>query len=320
MMSECSGPWRAVLALALLAGGISGCEGCGDVREGQDGSDSWVTDVRPDSRRGDLGELDTGKSVDAAKRDTDGGLAGWCPPTEPNPGVETADACGETLYGTAEQFGATPRPKSGMELLVLDDVDAFVAPQCLYDRVVGEVGGIRNGPLAEVDIPFSKSRFPDFGRFLTFHVDSDAADRIESGKYEWSCLNAHYEIADYSLSRQGEDGGGAARVVVELEGIYDMQRVAEAYENLPGLVEKNGELVQTVNPAVTVDTPQVDICVQFDGEASRYVFFAERLRDSPPGSVYYLFAVDGVGDVEQIDERRSDQSKNRPEWVSEVCG
>jgi len=301
--------FRAFLFVLLAAGpGVTGT-GCRDVQ-------------------GDGERPDTGNDTDAVAADAEVDAPpattqpGWCPPSEPNPSVPTVATCEETLYGTDAQFASTPRNQVGIEMLVLEAVDAFVAPECLNERVRGEVGTIREEYLdgAEPDVDFQNRKAPSFGRALTMFVDAETADTIEAGNYEWGCLNEHYEKQTHTVEEIDVEGN--ARVVVEFEGTYDMERVVEAYRKLPGLIEGNGDRVRPGAPTLTTGGPRGDMCLEFrgaDGLSSRYAMYVERLRDDPVKSAYFDFRVAPDGSVEQKNAYRSEQSIDRPDWLSDIC-
>lgn len=312
--------FRAFLVVVLAAGPVLMGTGCRDIQG--DGA-------RPDTG-GDADSVAADAEVDVPSDAADAEVdapsdatqPGWCPPSEPNPSVPTVAMCGETLYGTDAQFASTPRNQVGTEMLVLEAVDAFVAPDCLYERVRDEVGSIREEYLdgAEPDVDFQNRKAPSFGRALTMFVDAETADTIEAGNYEWGCLNEHYEKKTHAVEEIDMEGN--ARVVVEFEGTYDMERVVESYRTLPGLIERNGDRVRPGAPTLTTGGPRGDICLEFrgaDGRSSRYAIYVERLRDDPVKSAYFEFSVAPDGSVEQKNAYRSEQSIDRPDWLSDIC-
>jgi len=207
-----------------------------------------------------------------------------------------------------------------MEWLVLETVDAFIAPECIYKRVASEVQTIRREHLEDrdPDLKFMKSTPSHAGQGFIMHVDSETADAIENGTYEaWDCLNEHYEKTMHDVVRPESVPG--ANVAVVFEGTYVIPRAMKAYADLPGLIERNGKKVK-VPTGLTNQRGRADICLDIDGTTHRYVFFAEYVSGSEGRySKYFLLKAPLEGDIELEETWRKPPKSDRPDWFGSVC-
>lgn len=208
--------------------------------------------------------------------------------------------CPEPLADPAE-LASTPRPEPDVELLALRLDGSFVASDATYERLAADVARIRS-ELPEIDVTY---RSPHDGKTLVLSLTEPAALSIESDEYGfWDCLNDRYgvEAVQLDYSRLTDTWQG----FVTLEGVYDLERVAELYAMLPG--------VKSTGPGSTHDDGPTT-CVTRNGDLYEYVV-DDRGGDCPAGcteTTAYRFRSRGAGDVEAL-EVWSSRDGARPTW------
>ena len=304
-----------------------GCQGCRDAQRPSGWNvSSDAADARPDAGRQDT-QVDGGRLADTGPEAGDTGditppdaEPSWCEPATPTPTIPTAQSCGTTVFGTDGQLQNTPR-EPRLEWLVLEAVDAFVAPECLYRRVEGEVKTIRRKLRMKNEKYGSISHQMPYhaGRGLKLFVDDQTADAIENSSYgAWRCLNRHYEKRSHTLTRTPLAAGNT--VLLQLEGTYDMKRLLKAYSGLPGLVERDGRRVKLPKGIDRKGpSPEIDVCLDIDGQTHRYLFYAEEVTTRDGGySIYFYFTASPDGNVELEGEWRGHPKQEKPEWFA-IC-
>lgn len=224
------------------------------------------------------------------------------------PGDGGGGACGDVGHGTEAEIAATPRAEPNLELLALSLSDGLTADQAIYERVVRDVGAIREGHPDVADIAYFP---PHDGKGLLLTTTSEAADRIEAGDYvaEWDCLNEHYEMQSVMVEPLGMSD---AFVLLQLDGLYDLTILAPDYAGLPGVDGAGPNLAGGDGPT---------ICAEIDGETYHYVF-DDAGGDCPAGCTthdYTYFTVAADGTIERVGSWSNDSAEARPDWV-DICG
>mgnify|MGYP006282852819 CR=1 FL=1 len=145
------------------------------------------------------------------------------------------------------------------------------------------------------------------------HVTGKTAKAIENGEYgAWDCLNRHYEKESHSVSLAPD--GKTGRVHLELEGIYDLDKLIPAYSKLPGLLEGKDQPVQLA-PGITNGGASSDVCLKIAGSKHKYVFYAVRLPESR--YIYVESPADGKPELKDTWTKPSNEPK--PDWIADVC-
>jgi hypothetical protein len=197
-----------------------------------------------------------------------------------------------------EALAETPRADENLELMALAFSDALTADPEIYDRLVRDVGLIRDAAPELSHIGFDSQG--DDGKSLLVVPTEDAQERMWSGDYEeWNCLNAQLGIEQRFFSR--------SFVLLEFSGNFDMARVGELYEALPGIesTEVNGSIG---------DGPT--ICLTREGSTFQYVL-DDAGGDCPAGCtthVYTHFTTSSAGELTG-GESWDDSEATAPEWA-----
>ena len=228
--------------------------------------------------------------------------------------VVTREKCGTTVYGSDEQLERTPREHPNLELMALDEVGAFVAPQCLYERIVRDVELLRKqvgGDRTSTGEPFYQYSGSSSGMHLEIRFEEETMRSVESGDYEaWDCLNEYYGKTNHQVVGDS--------VVLTLEGTYDVERVAKGYANLPGLFEEYG---RPVGPKGQTGESHSHICMKIDGGTYHYVLvrsFGDCIAGCTDDDGKY-FTTTPSGRVCKHGEYNSKTDKGpAPEWT-EIC-
>jgi hypothetical protein len=210
--------------------------------------------------------------------------------------------------GTAAEVAATPRADTNLELLALHlDAGKVAATQETYDRVVADVAAIRRLAPELADIGYFP---PHDGKQLGLVPNDLTARSIEAGDYSaWDCLNDFYGVESLEVI---PNIFGPSLVLITLKGIYDLDRVAEAYRMLPG--------IEDADPNFGGGDSST-ICALRD--ATRIEYVVDRAGgDCPAGCTTHdaqLFASDAAGSVEAGASWDTESGAPPPEWFERVC-
>ena len=193
-----------------------------------------------------MGGIGAGASVGGtgagASAGWDGGAGSttWCPSDLPD----------------AQELAATPRADTNVELLALRFSNGVVADQAIYDRLSRDLTLITDQDSSVSDIHYFP---PSDGKGLLLQTDSQTASEMQAGTYTaWNCLNDAYGLQNTIISV-----GSVPFVELELEGIYDIERVAKQYAALPGIKSASSNIGGGDGPT---------ICVVRKDDAWHYVF------------------------------------------------
>ncbi len=213
-------------------------------------------------------------------------------------------ACPPDLPSQAE-LAATPRKDENLELLALKlSPGKIIANQATYERVIRDVGAIRNQQPQLKGIGF----FPaEDGRTIALTVSAGTLAQMQRGEYHpWDCLNATYHAKEpFTHSSQGS----TASVTLELRGIYATTLLAADYERLPDVVSATRGVGGGDGPT---------ICVTPTSNTWHYVFDAAS-GDCPGGCIdhaYSYFTTELSGDVKAIDTWATQANAPAPTWVA----
>lgn len=191
--------------------------------------------------------------------------------------------CGEDLASDAE-LAQTPRNDSNLEQLALVVTDAVVAAERDYERVVGDVTGIREMRPDLSDVDFR----PTLGQGLILRADQGTIAAMQAGYYDaWNCLNDRFGLGEMSF---GTDITGTPdRVRLAFEGIYRISALAERYGELPNIESASEELL--LGDGSTICATR--------GDADWHYVVDEGSGDCPAGCIhhdysYFVTSVDGT--------------------------
>lgn len=199
-------------------------------------------------------------------------------------GASPADSC--STVPSATELAETPRENTNLELLALKFSRSIVADQGVYNSLVRDVGLIKARDPGVSDIQY----FPhDDGKGLLLTADAATIEQMQAGTYTaWNCLNDAYGVqsANFNL-------GLVPFAELELEGIYNIRRVAQQYGGLPG--------IKSAMPNMGGGDGST-ICVVEQNEITHYVF--DRAGgDCPAGCTeheYKHFTVTAGGGVSEL--------------------
>jgi hypothetical protein len=228
------------------------------------------------------------------------------------PGVSTGGAAPNPFavcpppLGTADELARTPRADTNLEQLALSlDVGHLTATQATYDRVVADIETIRGLAPSLATVAFWP---PDDGHTLLLTFGSDATEALSAGTYTaWDCLLEAYRAEIGPVI----DVVPTYAPTLYLDGIFDMPRLAQLFEQLPDV---------TVDINTTGD--RRTLCAVRDGEHYEYV--VDRTNggcDSPPactGSARH-FASDAPGEVTALESWTAAVDAPAPAWFRDVC-
>ena len=292
-----------ILFVALAFVVLVGMSGCSDTA----GSSPWSFGDKSSEGDGAGGcvqmSADGGGAVEAISCSDPGGGP-----------VATREKCGTTVYGTEEQLSQTPREHPNLELMALEEAGSFVAPPCLYKRIARDVGFLKerlgNNGEGTRSWEVRHSSTSD-GKTLRLPFDEETAGDIAANDYEaWDCLNSHYGEVKHEVDDDS--------VVVKLEGIFDLERVANGYADLPGIAEGFGRKPWPVRPT---GSAQSQICLEIDGDSYHYVVVRSH-GDCNLGCVHdsgRYFTTTPSGKVCKRGEYNSETDEGpAPEWT-EIC-
>jgi hypothetical protein len=132
--------------------------------------------------------------------------------------------------GNPEDLAATPRADENLELLALVvEPDAVVVSQANYERVVADVAAIR---ALVPDLASIEYRPSHDGRSVALSFAEQGVDAWAMGAFRGlDCLN---EALGATFSPVCDNFDLLDRQV-SLRGVHDMPRVAQLYEQLPGI-------------------------------------------------------------------------------------
>lgn len=139
--------------------------------------------------------------------------------------------CGTNLATDAE-LALTPREDENLEQLAIVATMRVVAGSEQYQRVVRDVGIIREMRPDLRSIEF----LPDFSQDLIVRADEETIASMVEGTYgAWECLNRRFKVSDI---RFGE--GTPDRADLVFDGVYHIPTLAERYAELPGVQAATG--------------------------------------------------------------------------------
>lgn len=146
-----------------------------------------------------------------------------------------APACG---LGGAAEIAQTPRPTGDSSLaaepLAVILGGGFMADQDVYERVLGDLASITAQEPAVAPIEYWPNKTM---ASMVVHVDLGTYQQIAGGSYSaWNCLNSWYKATSFNpLYLSGTATSGY--VIVNYDGIYDIDKIAPDYRSLPGLLD-----------------------------------------------------------------------------------
>jgi hypothetical protein len=183
---------------------------------------------------------------------------------------------------TPAETALTPRDDSTAEILALRASEGIVAPETVYQRVVRDLGAIRQDYPDVADItPFPRANASS----ISVSFDADTLDDVALGTYTgWDCPNELYGFADSGPPSTS----GVVRV--RFEGRYDPSLLASEYEDLPGVTD--------AWESVTVGDGN-DIMLDPEGETYHWIFVTGS-GDCPAGCInheYWGFTTTASGAI-----------------------
>jgi hypothetical protein len=229
------------------------------------------------------------------------------PTTEPSPGVETTpkpdlEPGAEPSPTPAAGTGQTPRADAEAEQLALEATGAIVAPQHVYERVVGELAGIRQVHDEVAQLVARPSWIPEN---ILMGFDKQGAAAVRRGFYDaWDALNMLFGLAEIEIFDEF--------VALTFEGRFYGPLVAEEYARLPN--------VRYAEPNFTVGDGN-DVCLEIDGDTHSFVF-VQGDGDCLAGCIehaYWGFAVDAAGQITVLGTWIEDYENPMPEWLEQLA-
>lgn len=211
-----------------------------------------------------------------------------------------------TPLGTVEELALTPRAEPSLELLALTlDAGQLTATQGTYERVVADIGRMRALAPSLATVDFWP---PHDGHTLTITFGSDATEALSAGTYTaWDCLLEAYRAVIGPVI----DIFPTYAPTLYLDGIFDMPRIAELFEQLPD-----------VSVQINVTDSRRTLCARRAGEHYEYV--VDRTNggcDSPPpcrGTARH-FASDSPGQLMVLESWTASADAPAPDWFRDVC-
>jgi len=210
--------------------------------------------------------------------------------------------------GSAQQIASTPRKDANLEQLALHlDVSEVVATEQTYQRVVADIAAIRQRVPQLAEVQYFAT---DDGKSLSLTPTELTFQSIESGDYSaWDCLNEFYGLQ--SIQMQRFEFIGSSFVQLTLKGLYNLDRLATLYAQLPGI---SSEVPNRGGDAST-------ICAIRNG--SRYEYVVDRRGgDCPAGCTTHeasAFTSTTPGVVEPLGSWDSRANPTSPEWFARIC-
>ena len=207
---------------------------------------------------------------------------------------------------SAAEIAATPRADQNLELLALRIAGGIVADQGTYDRVVRDVGAIRELDDRVAGIQY----FPQGdGKSIGLAPDAATYTAMHAGQYRaWDCLNQTYVVTDTVF--QDAKPPFEANVYLTLKGIYDITTVVMQYGALVGVKAFD-------NGPDGGDGPT--ICVTRESDVWHYVF-DQAGGDCPSGCTehtYYHFTTTAAGVIASLGE--IPDTEDSPYTSNEAC-
>jgi hypothetical protein len=206
--------------------------------------------------------------------------------------------------GSLEELALTPRADPNLELLTFElEPNNVVASQATYDRLVSDVTAIRALRATLSDVAYLQHHD---GRRIQLELRDAAGQAFVEGRYTaWACLNEAYEPRSVSMI--------GAWVSLEFDGIYNLERIIELYQQLPGVTSGAWTMGGLDGPT---------ICVSREAERYEYVFHdtGEFCPEPCPEHRAYHFASETSGQVTELATWDSTTGAPAPRWFSDVCG
>jgi hypothetical protein len=217
-------------------------------------------------------------------------------------GADFFGACPRPL-GTAEELARTPRADPNLELLALTlDAGQLTATQATYERVVADVGAIRASAPSLANIAFSP---PHDGHTLLISFGDNAMDALAAGRYSaWDCLLEAYRVEIGPV-----DDLFPYAPTLFLDGIFDMPRLGELFEQLPD-----------ASVQINVIAGPRPLCATRQDEHYEYVVDRTNGKcvTSPCRGIFRRFVSDAAGEVSALESWTSTDGP-APAWFSAVC-
>jgi hypothetical protein len=183
------------------------------------------------------------------------------------------------------------REDENLELLALSLSDGLTADEAIYQRLTRDVSEIRRADPLMNAVKYSPLHD---GRSLLIAFDATTRESVSRGDYHaWDCLNKQYGAAVV-------DSSARSAVRIQLSGRFDLDTIARAYTELPGV--KIAEPVRT-----TVLDQSFTLCVTPETDTWHYVFSDDNRRLH-----YFISSRDGA--VENGGSWSSGTSA-RPVWA-----
>ncbi|MCP4706450.1 MAG: hypothetical protein GY865_17770 [candidate division Zixibacteria bacterium] len=139
-------------------------------------------------------------------------------------------------YDLEQELDRTPRENEEAELAALWLSNKIVAPQDLYEKVLGGFSLLRekySDSIPEVNIQF---RFPFDANGVSIGLDTSAIELIRAGKYNaWDSLNSYYRFIKLDTNDYSYGDINMFHVSIFFEGRLNYFMVAEEYAKLPGV-------------------------------------------------------------------------------------
>jgi hypothetical protein len=127
------------------------------------------------------------------------------------------------LPGTAEELAQSPRANPNVELLALRLSTGVTADPVIYDRLAADLAMMRILEPRTADIGY---RPEHDGKHLLIGASPETLEAMADGSYDgWNCLNEHYGFESFEVH------AGFGRLA--LKGLYDLDRLAALYAQLP---------------------------------------------------------------------------------------
>ena len=216
------------------------------------------------------------------------------------------DACGNYQgLATPAEIAQTPKENAEAEQMTLEATDAFIAPQDIYERVVGELAAIRTNYPAVANIE-ARPNWADSTLIIGFDDEGKAA--VRSGTYtDWNCANTFYGM------NQIDDGllDSLGAVILNFAGRFNIPLLAAGYGNLRD--------VRYVQPNDIIGDGD-DVCLSIDGESHFYVFDTAS-GDCPAGCIshtYRGFSVDAAGHITELGTWEKNFQDYTPMWLQNL--
>lgn len=209
--------------------------------------------------------------------------------------------------GNPEDLAATPRADENLELLALAvEPDAVVVSQANYERVVADVAAIRALVPELASIEYRPSHD---GRSVALSFADEGVDAWAMGEFRGlDCLN---EALGATFSPAFDNFDFFYRQV-SLRGIHNMPRVAQLYDQLPG-----------ISPAEISDGPGdgPTWCIGRNGADYEYII-DRAMGDCSSGCrehEAHRFSSEVAGKATPLEIWRSADGEPPPSWYTRLC-